>query len=116
MFAKCLDLSTQVQRSYAKTPLFCIKIPARFGVGGGMETTCRDAIAGTADEQGWDLMDGWVMVKSTLVRWVDREALAYRHALGTFWKWEFLACKMFMFSSDFSTKYLLSAFHQWFCC
>lgn len=87
--------------------MFCIKIPARFGVGGGRETTSRDAIAGAADEQGWDLMDGRVMVKSILVTCLGREALAHRHAFGAFWKWESMACEMFTFFSEFSTKYSL---------
>lgn len=93
--------------SSGKAPLFCIKIPARFGVVGGRETTCRDAIVGTADEQGWDLMDGRVMVKRTLARCLEREALERRHALQKLWKGESMACEMFTFFSDFSTKYLL---------
>lgn len=50
--AKCLDLSTQVQRSYDKAPLFCIKIVARFGVGGGSEIKYHDTVAEAANEQG----------------------------------------------------------------
>lgn len=50
--AKCLDLSTQVKRSYDKAPLFCIKIVARFGVGGGSEIKYHGIMAETANEQG----------------------------------------------------------------